>query len=365
MTDATPDSLRIKLNQFFGSPELPDRVSKVWSSIELDSSILEISPNWAPLVIKDDLKPNGKIFYCDRMPTEWLNNRESENPARLNHGLHVMESDFVWTPGELLSECTGEKFDFVISSHVVEHVPDLLGHMIEIADVLRSGGKYVFVIPNGRGTGEYFRRLSEESDVVEHFFRGGQRTSPGQNWDYLQNAVKYDGTKFFGRSKSDFVRHHTDAEAIQDATRCFREYVDVHSWVFSRSSFISIVSRFNQLQMFPFRVLDFQESSTVTPDGEPFEFIVTLQKCDYQIPKTWLDTLSQIAEDKPDLSDRTAPYSVKNENSLRENSSEYKQSIRYLQAEVESTKNELKRLINSKSWKITAPLRLIRRFFQR
>ena len=142
MHTETPESLRLKLNLFFGSPELPDRVSKVWSTIQLDSSILEISPNWAPLVIKEDLKPNGKISYCDRMPTEWRQNRESENPARLKYSLQVMESDFVWTPGEKLSECTGERFDFAISSHVVEHVPDLLGHMIEISDILKPGGKY-------------------------------------------------------------------------------------------------------------------------------------------------------------------------------------------------------------------------------
>lgn len=111
------------------------------------------------------------------MPTEWLKTRESENPGRVKYGLQVMENDFVWTPGKLLRESTDEKFDFVISSHVVEHVPDLLGHMIEVNDVLKSGGKYVFVIPNGRGTGEYFRRLSEEADVVEHYFRGG-----GQNF---------------------------------------------------------------------------------------------------------------------------------------------------------------------------------------
>jgi hypothetical protein len=98
--------------------------------------------------------------------------------------------------------------------------------MIEVSNVLKPQGKYTFVVPNGRGTGEYFKRLSEESDVIEHFFLGGHRTSPGQNWDFLVNAVKYDGTAMKGKKKTDFVRHHTDAEAIQDAARCFQEYVE-------------------------------------------------------------------------------------------------------------------------------------------
>lgn len=156
--------------------------------------------------------------------------------------------------------------------------------------------------------------------------------------------MKYDGTKFYGRSRNDFVRHHTDAEAIQDATRCFREYVDVHSWVFSKSSFLTLVSSFNQLRLFPFRVFQFQESAITTPDGEPFEFIVTLQKCDYEIPKTWLDARSQITQSEPDLS--------------------VFQSTRDLQVELEFIKNELRTLLNSKSWRITKPLRKIRRYFQ-
>jgi hypothetical protein len=117
--------------------------------------------------------------------------------------------------------------------------------------------------------------------------------------------------------------------------------------------------------MFPFRVFDFQESSTVTPDGEPFEFIVTLQKCDYEIPKAWLEALSQILEDKRDLKDRNEAYSVNDEESYSQMISEYEKSIILLKEEMESTRNQLNRLIKSKSWRITEPLRLIRRSFRR
>jgi SAM-dependent methyltransferase len=356
-------SSRSKLNHFFGGPNLPDRVSRVHNSLDLGSKILEISPNWAPLVLSEDLLPGGQIQYCDRMPTSWLKDRETDNPARLKFDLEVMHSDFDWTPGLKLDECTNLKFDYVISSHVVEHVPDFLGHMIEISSVLKEDGRYVFVIPNGRGTGEFFRRLSEESDVVEHYFMGGSRTSPGQNWDYLQNAVKWDGTPMFGRQKSDFVRHHTDAEAIQDAARCFKEYVDVHSWVFNRHSFLRIIAKFNQLNLFPFAVFDFQESSVRTPDGEPFEFIVTLRKCQYSIPPSWLEIVlerhsqlgvSSLFPEKPKL--KVLPESFDSQIIERD------KEILELRMSFSEIQKNLNVILTSKSWRVTKPLRRIRDF---
>jgi SAM-dependent methyltransferase len=332
-------NLKSKLNSFFEAQSFSDRVSRVHSRINLASKILEISPNFAPLVVSDDLLPSGQITYCDRMPTSWLRNREKDNTSRLKFDLEVMSNNFEWTPGVKLNECANTKFDYVISSHVVEHVPDFLGHMIEISSVLESDGKYVFVIPNGRGTGEFFRRLSEESDVVEHFFMGGSRTSPGQNWDYLRNIIKYDGTPMFGKKRDDFVRHHTDAEAIQDATRCFKEYVDVHSWVFDRSSFLSIITKFNQLNLFPFTLSDFQESSSRTPDGESEEFIVTLRKCDYSIPQSWLEIVSEKV-------DRDS-YSVD-------------QTVQELNRDLLEIQASLEVILNSKSWKITKPFRKIK-----
>jgi SAM-dependent methyltransferase len=352
--------LRAKLNYFFNATSLSDRVSRVHNNLSLGSTLLEISPNWAPLVTSEDLLPGGQIKYCDRMPTSWLRNREKDNPGRVKFDLEVMQSDFDWTPGKKLNECTDFKFDYVISSHVVEHVPDFLGHMIEVSSVLEPDGKYIFVIPNGRGTGEFFRRLSEESDVVEHFFMGGDRTSPGQNWDYLRNIIKYDGTSMYGKQKINFIRHHTDAEAIQDAARCFKEYVDVHSWVFDRQSFLSIITAFNQLKIFPFVVFDFQESDARTPDGEPFEFVVTLKKCDYSIPESWQEiNLARSKEnDNPSLSEKLIPGG--DSGNLKSSISEKDKTISELSLQLLETQKNLDIILNSKSWKITKLLRRIR-----
>lgn len=280
--------VRTDLNNFFaGTFDMADRIESVHGAINMAGKILEISPNWAPLVVAEDLLPSGQIHYCDRMPYPWIRDREKSNLDRIKAGLEVMQTDFTWTPGKKLTECTNQTYDFVVSSHVVEHVPDLLGHMIEISDVLTEKGKYVIVLPNADGTGEFFRRKSNDADVVEHFFRGGWSTSPGQNWDYLMNIFKYKETAIRDRSFSEFERHHTDAEAIQDAFRCLTEYVDVHCWVFSPRTFLELVERLHDLRLFPFRVAGLYESNKRTMDGDCFEFVVELQKVPFEIPIEW------------------------------------------------------------------------------
>ena len=40
-----------------------------------------------------------------------------------------------------------ESFDFVVSVHAIEHIPELGGALAEIARVLRPGGKAIFIYP--------------------------------------------------------------------------------------------------------------------------------------------------------------------------------------------------------------------------
>jgi SAM-dependent methyltransferase len=333
--------------------------------MKLNKEILEISPNWAPLVLESDLLEEGTIQYCDRMPSEWLSDREKNNPGRVSYNLEVMENDFVWTPGLPLKSCTAKEFDYVISSHVVEHVPDLLGHLIEVASVLKHGGEYVFVIPNARGTGEYFRRLSEESDVIEHFFRGGDRTSPGQNWDYLRKIIKFDGTSMSEKNIGAFVRHHTDQEAIQDVLRCFKEYVDVHCWVFNRESFLTLIDSLGTLKLMPFRVSQFADSGHLTADGEPVEFVICLKKIDFEIPEEWQNYLE--SKKKFSWYDSSRAITEKPEDSIISKESELKtlkQESLMLESDLLRISRELDLIIHSKSWNLTKPLRTIRKYLR-
>ncbi|MCG8373181.1 MAG: class I SAM-dependent methyltransferase, partial [Balneolales bacterium] len=53
----------------------------------------------------------------------------------------IVEVDYIWGNENPFPTKSGQnKFDYVLASHVVEHVPDLIGWLKEIHSVLRVGG---------------------------------------------------------------------------------------------------------------------------------------------------------------------------------------------------------------------------------
>lgn len=316
---------------------LKQRVRTVHKFIDFDKDIIEIAPNWAPMVTQKDISNvsgKGKVTYTDRITTEALLEREKTNPSRIEQNCEILPIDFVWDPGsELLKSSNNEKFDFAISSHVIEHIPDVLGHFIEIWNVLHSGGKYVFVLPNPLGTGEYFRRPSVLSDIVNSFFQDRNSTSPGQNWEYLTKAFHWTGASMTGKSLDDFKRHHTDAEAFQDAIRCQKEYVDVHCWCFSPENFAKTWHELTAFNLNPFDLVEIIESEEKSPDGHCGEFITILKRNDnFKLPNSW-----QIFVDEN-----------------KKNTSVSLDRVTFLENEIQAIKN-------STSWKITSPLRYIKK----
>ena len=107
-----------------------EKTSLIW--LKKKKKGLEISPLFAPLILKDE----GDVMYCDYIDYESLKNRENNNQGRIDCGLEVQPIDFVWPPEKALKDCTNVKFDYIVSSHVLEHVPNFIGYIHEMKSVL-------------------------------------------------------------------------------------------------------------------------------------------------------------------------------------------------------------------------------------
>ena len=86
---------------------------------------LEFGPLANPRVRKHE----GPIFYLDHMSTEQLRHKYAENETlRPNIG-SLVEVDFVQHSGIRLADAVGDSapFDYMIASHVAEHIPNLIG----------------------------------------------------------------------------------------------------------------------------------------------------------------------------------------------------------------------------------------------
>ncbi len=122
-------------------------------------------------------KQSGTVFYVDHCDTEALKMRWSTDANVDVSKLHV---DAVWG-GDSLREAIdrsplaqkanlqGCLLDYIVASHVIEHVPDMITWLREIGAILKQSGTVRLAIPDKRYTFDIRRRTSSITDIVDAF----------------------------------------------------------------------------------------------------------------------------------------------------------------------------------------------------
>jgi SAM-dependent methyltransferase len=104
---------------------------------------LEISPSINPMCTPAD---GFSIEYLDALSTQELQERalsKGRDPGDAPVIDHLLDFQ------RPISDCVGGKhYDFVLSSHVVEHIPNLIDHFQQVERLLRPGGSYSFLVPD-------------------------------------------------------------------------------------------------------------------------------------------------------------------------------------------------------------------------
>lgn len=92
----------------------------------------------------------------------------------------IEEVDHVWR-GEPLSELVGAPggFDWIIASHVIEHVPDLVGFLRECERLLNAGGTLSLAIPDKRYCFDHLRPIPVPARRCRPFSKAGRGIRPG------------------------------------------------------------------------------------------------------------------------------------------------------------------------------------------
>ena len=239
--------------------------------------ILEIGPFWAPAF----RRPAHDVAYVDALDTEQLRRKAAADPN--SGGSEVPEIDYVWN-GEPYRTLIGRTFDVVFSSHNIEHQPDLIGHFLDIADVLRPHGLLMLVIPDKRFCFDHFLPESDVAEVVQaRVQRRTRHTVAKVLADQMMHAHN-DPARHWRGDHGDDPRHApTNSYRLDCIRRIFayeaaaREgagaYVDAHAWQFTPGSFAAIVDELEAAGLIPFRRL--QVYPTVSGS---FEFYAALAR---------------------------------------------------------------------------------------
>lgn len=233
---------------------------------------LEIGPLMSPLVTKDQ----GDIHYVDRATTaeikQWYQKNETIDLDK------IVDVDYVWGDNSL-AQATGEKhtFDYCVASHVIEHVPDLIGWLQEISEILKDYGTASFSVPDRRYTFDYLRPETVPADLIEAYHRKLKKPSLRHIYDHFSNYAEIDIVEawsdgFDGSSLTPLKDPRKVNEICSDAYHN-DTYIDSHCWVFTVDSFLSLLSSLSEIGLLDFRIKRFFRVEHLN-----FEFVVQLEK---------------------------------------------------------------------------------------
>lgn len=263
-----------QLTQNAPNPNAPNpnrtRNEKLLYGLNLTGIGLEIGASYSPVVSK---KAGFRVEVIDHADAETLREKYKRQEVEIEN---IEDVDYVWS-GEPLNELTGKTdyYDWIIASHVIEHTPDLIAFLQQCEQMLKPGGILALAIPDHRYCFDIFRSVSTPGDVIQAHLEQRKRHTPGTIWDHFSMIVRKGDTVSWGSGHQGIftlIHSRDEAKFMFEKALAINEYIDVHNWCFTPSSFRLILE--------DIRVLGFLKNILVQSFFPTVgcEFIVQLKK---------------------------------------------------------------------------------------
>ncbi len=197
------------------------------------ASVLEIGPFCNPVLIGEN------VSYFDVLTRENLIMRANEIGYDIKHAPYI---DFVSPNGDL--SIVDRKFDAVLSSHCVEHQPDLIGHLNQVERILVKGGLYYLIIPDKRFCFDYPIPHSTLEEVLAA--QGDKKHSLIKVIEHRAMVTHNDAARHWRGDHFDAgweeLQPHRVRAAVAEYEAAEGGYIDVHHWQFTPDVFQSIIT---------------------------------------------------------------------------------------------------------------------------
>ncbi len=171
---------------------------------------------------------------------------------------------YLWS-GEPYADLTkGKKYDWIIASHVIEHMPDLIGFLNNCSDILQPDGVLFLLIPDKRFCFDYFRSVSSLAEVFDAHSSPANSPSLGKALEQILYAADMDGSIAWNAAfpREPMLSNRIDAalERLKSADHRVSTEEDVHSWVFVPHSFRLLVEDLHAMQLINLRECAFHST---------------------------------------------------------------------------------------------------------
>jgi hypothetical protein len=233
------------------------RRKRIIGLTELDGPGLEIAPLYRPIMLKSD----WDVTYVDIVSTDQLKAHYADDPGVRSESIVDVDVALTDSDGTIrpLSEAARGRspFSWVVASHVIEHVPDLITWLDDIATLLRDGGALVLVIPDTRYTFDVHRPHTTVGQMLQAHHQQDLIPSVRAVYDYLRSASTIraaDAWAGQAPSLSDSRIHDLPYVLDQLDKARHDQYVDSHVWTFRPSTFIEQINELGRMGLCQFVV---------------------------------------------------------------------------------------------------------------
>ncbi len=231
----------VRLVRHFRPDAAHRRRNKILNGIDIANlSGLEFGALDRPIINHLDYK----IKYADILSTTDLKEffKADHNVVSAN----IVDVSFVIKNCDLST--IGEKFDYIISSHVFEHVPNPVSWLQQASNLLQSNGVLSLVIPDRRYTFDKNRPMTSVGQLLERFYIHSARPSFANIFDqhyYWSKSGPHDT----------HIDHPPEVHLGCAKTALQGEYHDVHCNILTHTEFADFINVIHRVGLSDLKII--------------------------------------------------------------------------------------------------------------
>ena len=214
-------------------------------------SVLEIGPFCNPLL------RGPQIAYLDVLDADQLRARAVEtgaDPAGCPERI-----DYV---GGL--DKVRRRFDAIVSSHAIEHQPDLIGHLREAERILAADGLFCLIVPDKRFCFDHHIAESTIAQVIQAHREQRRTHSLASVIEHVALTTHNDPRRHWAGDHGPAIPADVAAKvakAVRDHDFGMGRYIDVHAWYFTPDGFRTILETLAALDLTGFEVAEVYDTA--------------------------------------------------------------------------------------------------------
>jgi len=192
----------------------------------------------------------------------------------------------------------------VLASQVMEHVPNPIRWLNELAAVMKVGGLLAISLPDRRMTFDLYREETRPADIIAAYLANAVVPDVRAVYDNQSLASAVNMHWLFDDSETPEAivagRGAVSARIVQTEPMVITRiadsgtYLDAHCWVFTPASFLLAMAQIAKEGLLQFRCKQFYPTNEAVGDRDNASMIAILQKVDLPVsPSALRDSFLQ------------------------------------------------------------------------